>query len=38
MKPTLWNNVFDYLEQYSYDLYLLNLIETLPNGAVLIWS
>lgn len=38
MIETTWSNAYEYIAEYSYELYLHNLIETLPDGRIVIWS
>jgi hypothetical protein len=38
MTKTTFDNAYEYIAEYSYELYLHNLIETLPDGRIVIWS
>jgi hypothetical protein len=38
MTKTTWDNAYEYIAEHNYELYLLNLIETLPDGRIVIWS
>ena len=38
MIETTWSNAYEYIAEHSYEMYVLNLIETLPDGRIVIWS
>lgn len=38
MTATTWDNAYEYIAEHSYEMYVLNLIETLPDGRIVIWS
>jgi hypothetical protein len=38
MTATTFDSAYEYIAEHSYELYLLNLIETLPDGRIVIWS